>query len=488
MLRLGLILCLTALGGLAMLTACSDDDPPAAEGLGFSLRMEPRTVGPGAGGLRTRLPGEGYRATVTIRDNRQDDEPDAPTLNRRRSCTGDRYRLISEGEEGTRSQDLQVRNCTAAFSFDGQGERTVRLEVVSDEGPDAPVVSSEAQTLTVRDFLIVSMGDSVASGEGNPDQGRAEAIFGDRTVWQNRQCHRSFRAGSAQAALEIERMDPGTTVTFLHLACSGARITTGLLQDYRGIEPDRGSPLAPQLTQLRDLLSDPAVGGSPERPRRVDALLLTIGANDLSFGTIVQRCLLSDQDDGDCEGARFNRDETVAEAVERRLRRLPDRYARLAACLGDGDCELGAPLDIDPERILITEYFDPTRSAPGRFCRYPRIPLTSRFDLTRSEARWAKRRVVDPLNEAVADAAERHGWSFVDGLAEDFATHGICRRPSQRWVVPISRSLAVQLGVAGGFHPDGQGHSCYRNRLTRALDAVLGDELAGEPPARSSCV
>ena len=41
-------------------------------------------------------------------------------------------------------------------------------------------------------------------------------------TWQDRRCHRSARAGIAQAALELEQLDPHTSVTFVHLACSGA--------------------------------------------------------------------------------------------------------------------------------------------------------------------------------------------------------------------------------------------------------------------------
>jgi hypothetical protein len=477
--RILLILVLVATAGLA---GCSDDDAPApSEGLTFTIEMMPRTIGPTEDRVRVSAPGPGFRAMVTISDNRLDDDPDRATRGRRQRCQDGAYYFMARDGESERGE--QSSGCRFPVSFDSQGELTAWIEV-RDPG-DEVVAASDTQDVRVRDFLIVSLGDSVASGEGNPDQGRLRTIFGDETVWQNRQCHRSFRAGSAQAALEIEQADPQTTVTFVHLACSGARITTGMLGEYRGIEP--ADPLPPQVAQLRALLEDPSIGGSPEAPREVDALLLTIGANDLRFGTIVQRCLLNDEDDGSCPAAPFRGRETVQQAVDRLLIDLDGRYDRLAACLGDGECEAGESLGIPAERVLISEYFDPSQSRPGRFCRYPAVPLP-RFNLTRDEARWAKASVVDPLNAEVAAAAERHGWTHVDGLAADFRAHGICRTFLDRWVLRISRSLTRQLGVAGAFHPNRRGHSCYRNRFTEALRTSLGDDLDGEFARRTDCV
>ncbi|MDH3725598.1 MAG: GDSL-type esterase/lipase family protein, partial [Thermoleophilia bacterium] len=469
------ILLIFALMALAGVVGCSGDDdiPEPTEGLSFTLQMQPRTIGPTEDRVRVPAPGPDYRAIITISDNRRDDEPDAETVRRRRECRDGDYYFMAAGNDSERGE--QADGCRLLASFEDQGEFTTWVEIRGDDGE--VVAGSDTQPARVRDFLIVSLGDSVASGEGNPDQGRLRTLFGDETVWQDRQCHRSFRAGSAQAALEIESADPDTTVTFLHLACSGARITTGLLREYRGIES--GDPLPPQIAQLRALLEDPGIGGSPEAPREVDALMLTIGANDLRFGTIVQRCLLNDEDEGSCQAAPFRGEETVQQAVDRLLLDLDGRYARLAACLGDGDCEAGEPLGIPSERVLISEYFDPSQSRPGRFCRYPTVPLP-RFNLTRNESRWAKASVVDPLNAQVAASAGSFGWTHVDGLSADFGTHGICRTFISRWVLRLSRSVTRQLGVAGAFHPNRRGHSCYRNRFTHALRGTLGDELEGE--------
>ena len=101
-------------------------------------------------------------------------------------------------------------------------------------------------------------------------------------VWQNRRCNRSALAGQAQAAIALERSDPHTSVTFVHLACSGAEIVTGVIGPYAGVEPPPGAAdLPPQIDQALALIGD----------REVDAVLLSIGGNDAGFGPIVEACV-----------------------------------------------------------------------------------------------------------------------------------------------------------------------------------------------------
>lgn len=114
-------------------------------------------------------------------------------------------------------------------------------------------------------MLIVSLGDSYGSGEGNPDlhqifDPRPESFFQVHrpTQWVDKRCHRSATAGPAEAARRLEASDPKTSVTFLSFACSGATIdtmwgtdavdpykppepgaptNTGILGPYSGVEP-----------------------------------------------------------------------------------------------------------------------------------------------------------------------------------------------------------------------------------------------------------
>src|SRR5262249_7883835 len=106
---------------------------------------------------------------------------------------------------------------------------TVRLT----EGPhearltafDAEGLEGFAETaLDVRDLIVVGLGDSFSAGSGDSRGGLVSIAY------DNVHCTRSGRAGQARAALEMERRDPKTSVTFIHLACGGARADEGLLK------------------------------------------------------------------------------------------------------------------------------------------------------------------------------------------------------------------------------------------------------------------
>jgi hypothetical protein len=149
--------------------------------------------------------------------------------------------------------------------------------------------------VVVQDFLIVALGDSAGAGEGSPN-----IVADDDTepVWQDRSCHRSSRNGSARAAQLLESLDPHTSVTYLNLACSGAKTMEGLLEPYDGVDrlalekyPEVElrkagliPKLPPQIQQAAVLVGD----------REIDALDISIMANDADFSEIVEGCALSE--------------------------------------------------------------------------------------------------------------------------------------------------------------------------------------------------
>ncbi len=197
--------------------------------------------------------------------------------------------------------------------------------------PGEPVRRTTTE-IVVRDLLIAGLGDSVASGDGNPDRpvalsddgfcfrrfmsgGRGEyfrpgrvGFRGDRACdilagsdtariewaklsarWMNGSCHRSLYGYQLRAALELAIEIPHAAVTFLPLACTGATIANGLFNGQRSREMNCGTEPCPtsmpaQLTALRDLLAR-ARRGQPARV--LDLVFLTIGANDINFSGLV---------------------------------------------------------------------------------------------------------------------------------------------------------------------------------------------------------
>ncbi|MGN6696388.1 MAG: hypothetical protein ACTHN0_19575, partial [Aquihabitans sp.] len=155
-----------------------------------------------------------------------------------RSALNPSFTLTLTGPE---SKTVNGSNCKMTVPVTKLGT----FKAVLDVKVGGVSVDSREETITPKDNLIVSVGDSVASGEGNPDTLESGTYWSPK--WQNKQCHRTSLAGPAQAALRMERRDPHSSVTFVHLACSGASITTGLLGDYDGQDPSAGTKLKPQL-------------------------------------------------------------------------------------------------------------------------------------------------------------------------------------------------------------------------------------------------
>src|SRR5215467_10084418 len=193
-------------------------------------------------------------------------------------------------------------------------------------------------TVQTRDVLIVGLGDSTASGEGNPiapvalndngfcfrrvagtDRqrfflpGRAKAnvvadcplpgdVLDQRDAWEaaNAQwlfapCHLSLYSYQARAALALAIENPSLSVTYYPMGCTGATIREGLLGSQKARERPKhnGMPLPATVNgQIEQLASYLRTGQSNARP--ADLIFLTIGGNDLDFSGLVADILLVD--------------------------------------------------------------------------------------------------------------------------------------------------------------------------------------------------
>lgn len=334
--------------------------------------------------------------------------------------------------------------CSLSHPFTVQKTYQVKLTVTAPDGQ-----TTVAETgVTVRDILIVSIGDSFASGQGNPDipkQGKT------RAKWVDNICSRSAFAGAAQAALSIEQADPHTSVTFVSLACSGATVDAGLT----GVYLKGGKSLPPQVDKVKEV-----VNGRP-----IDALFISIGGNDIGFADLVARCIVH----RNCS----TNDEALA-ILKTGLDSLPAHYEALSQKLNG----------LQAAKVFITEYPDLARNENRQFCHHKPALDVLRF-LRREEAQWASEVVVKGLNDQVKAAADAHGWVYVGGIAEGFAAHGYCAR-ERRWVRTFSDAKEIQgtdnrcdlldpasikscIISSGSVHPNEGGHAWYATRLIEEL-------------------
>ena len=365
-----------------------------------------------------------------------------------------KWEIRGPGIAGTATQ-IKTQ-CAFEFPFPEEGSYQVTLTVTTQAGGTAALT----RAVVVEDWLIVLLGDSVASGDGNPDI-PGSLPDGIQPVWQDRRCHRSALAGPALAALMVERSNPRTSVTFIDFACSGAKLTDGLLRPYAGIEPPGdGSTLPPQVDQVANLFAQGATSG---HPRQVDALLISIGANDLGFSKIIASCIVFER----CYEDVFGRldDLEAWKILLDGLFTLPGRYAELATALST---RLSTVLSRD--RVFITEYFDPSRSDSGEYC-------TGMLDsFTQDEIGWADQFVTRLLNLAILFATQAHGWNYVEGITAQFAKHGYCAQ--DHWIVHLEESIWFQGDAHGTLHPNLAGHLTYADRLFGSLVRRLSLQIA----------
>ena len=382
---------------------------------------------------------------------------------------------------------------TCAWSFD-DGERppqqitlpceeevTLRVRYGRTSHAQVDIARSDGASdrattdILVRDLLIAGLGDSIASGDGNPDRaialtdqgfcfrrflggvrseyfrpGRAgyrgsKACDGSVDAgrdwgqhgarWLNAACHRSLYGYQMRTALALAIENTHDAVTFVPLACTGATIESGLLDRQRARESACGpgghcpTNVPPQLAQLHDVL---ALARRHRPDRNLDLVLLTIGANDIGFSELVADAIVKSE----TERALFRRSGMIGavdDAEEVLNARLPVSFARLRAALKG---MIGGNL----AHVVFVSYGHPALQEGGTLCGGG----LAGFDVHPSFAVDAARlhRIGDfvsskffPALRALATcegnlcqdpATER--MTFVDAHQLAFADHGFCAR------------------------------------------------------------
>ncbi|NIP81261.1 MAG: hypothetical protein GWM90_19420, partial [Gemmatimonadetes bacterium] len=118
---------------------------------------------------------------------------------------------------------------------------------------------------------IDNLRGAIEAARGEFEEPRWQAGFAPET-WDHPACHRSANAAPARAALALEAADPRTSVTFVHLACSGAQMEGGR------------APVEEQIRWADQLIGD----------REIDAVLLSIGGNDAGFADLAFGCAVQE--------------------------------------------------------------------------------------------------------------------------------------------------------------------------------------------------
>jgi hypothetical protein len=293
--------------------------------------------------------------------------------------------------------------------------------------------------------------------------------------WLSADCHRSQYGYPFRVSMGLALENRHRAVTFVSLACSGADTFEGLFAERDAREgvtgPGAQKRVVPQLDQLTDLVCRPGAGRSrtasyrlpvyrwgrtditeqvvtkqwcpPEsRKRPVDALLLSIGGNDVGFSALVAYAMTESAADiapiAGLVGHEIRYSPAVSEAymhvLDRRMRAVKD-------ALSDG-------FGIEPSRVFQTAYEPIQFDETGQVCgAQPTIGLDVhpklRFSRERTQEVSTFVRTLQTRMECITDArkggcpsglATGAGTGFhlvTDHLAE-FARRGVCARDPQK--------------------------------------------------------
>ncbi|HEV7635410.1 MAG TPA: hypothetical protein VGO54_08250 [Bradyrhizobium sp.] len=364
-------------------------------------------------------------------------------------------------------------DCAEPVNLRARYGRPTTASVDVSSGSEAPQrVSTE---IMVRDIFIAGLGDSIAAGEGNPDRaialadegfcfryyfGTAAAQYyrpsragykGGRAceapdtlqawqrysaLWFNSACHRSLYSYQTRTALGLAVQYPHIAVTYLPLACTGATIPDGLFGAQRAREcpPTKSATcqgtVSAQLGELREAV---AAARKRQPDRRLDLVLLSIGANDINFSGLVADVIV----DNATERALFRRSGVMGSVDDSRAalaRDLPQSFARLREALKP---LLGGDL----AHVVYVSYADPTLAEGGAPCPGGRAGFDIHPSFNAQPQRLASvssyiEREFLPQLKALAlcqsgvlcrdPGSDR--MTFVDTHQASFADHGFCAR------------------------------------------------------------
>jgi hypothetical protein len=364
-------------------------------------------------------------------------------------------------------------DCAEPINLRARYGRTTVATVEVSAGPEAPQrISTE---IKVRDILIAGLGDSVASGEGNPDRaigladegfcfryylGTASAQYyrpsragykGGRAceapdtlqnwqhqsaLWFNSACHRSLYSYQTRTALALAVQYPHIAVTYLPLACTGATIPDGLFgpQGARECLPTKSANTCRGTVnaQLSDLRAALAAARKRQPDRKLDLILLSIGANDINFSGLVADVIV----DTPTERVLFRRSGVMGSVDDSRAalaRDLPQSFGKLRDAL--------KPLVGDLSHVVYVSYANPALSAGGAPCPGGRAGFDIHPSFNADPQRLASvsgyvQNEFLPELKALAQcqsgvlcrdpAGDR--MTFVDSHQAAFADHGFCAR------------------------------------------------------------
>ncbi|GAA1170185.1 SGNH/GDSL hydrolase family protein [Ornithinimicrobium humiphilum] len=287
---------------------------------------------------------------------------------------------------------------------------------------------------------LVFLGDSYGSGEGAKDYDPTTDQTGENSWWDDlwgrtpppkNMCHRSGNAAFHQVSGD---WFGGSSSTFA--SCSGART-----RDYW--EETQGNDESAQ----RDALDE-----------NTSLVVVSMGGNDMQFADVLMSCApvgggsvddcvghwMDPQDPDDPTSSRWEQNLLRVFGTEPGGGNLGEVYADIRARTGDNAhvVVVGYPLVFDPD--------------------YDGIVFSG------EEADWMNERGVE-LNARLREAAEHHGFTFVDPT-EAFAGHGV--GSDDPWILTFGFWGDHRARPPESYHPTARGQQAIADLIDEHLRSL----------------
>lgn len=440
---------------------------------------------------------------------------------------------IDEYEPGSVRQCLRARVQIIGTEFDDRisshvprsGEKVALLPDVDEEDLVDP-------------FVVVGFGDSYGSGEGNPyvkndadedyyddcldsiedsvstsarcdvelwwePDALSEVGINDTALTNAGACHRSSESGLSKAIQKLWE-NYGGEITYGHFACSGA--TSGHIwrEKYEPGFWDDPTWMPVQITEALDWLETVDRSAS-----EVDAVVVSIGGNDVGFSDVIYDCFI---EAGDCN----DEDDTI-ELYDSILVDIPEAINTVVVAVRSNFPNAEVYFTLYTDGISVNPASSYDEDSDG-VCSYDDDPWFSSvpydsdefWDILADDSRFVRNFLVR-LNQTITDTVAQidvrgarrtigslgfHYQVFLDedrpqgagavqvisGQFDRYRNNGFCTR-SRRNIVfndeAIDNQGADQYGFwsSGGWHPNDQGHRQYAESIVEALARdFAGDE------------
>lgn len=390
--------------------------------------------------------------------------------------------------------------------------KSVKLDIPYPDGGKLVVTHQDeeihSEAIKIKDLFVVGMGDSFASGEGNPDNpvtlsrkrtasygldvnkkmlsGYPTRIgewkkVGDNVFqegaagWLSKACHRSLYSYQLRTALQLALDNRKRAITFISFACAGSEIPIGLFKRYRGTDWDENYPYFPQISSVanaqcgegkaalaKDYFAAYAQRGKlqqlatlvmhkcPKRHRRkIDLLLVSVGGNDVGFSRLLANAVIKDKSALQKLGGWMAGEYGIREA-RRKLGELKYRYRALNKAF---HYILGIPWK-QSDRILLNAYPPMSYTEDGiSLCKNDRPLMSVYDDFSIQENSLAKgTKFAEKLNGFMKRQARQFGWSYIEEHRDTFLKHGFCAI-NELAENPQAEDLRFPFFNNGKWHP-----------------------------------